>query len=776
LFPTNIEDSNGYVVVNGFNENAGNLVRKAVKSGDRIVAVGSSLGDTLWPVSTVAGVISACTARLPGQKVTIRFERPAENLLSDESPSMSLSSTSPSYAGTSTIAEKSSQTVPPEQLNLLLQRCREVLKRYWSDSRTDFVGKNDIPVLVADKVVDAVASVSGSFDAVTLSMVMNAYMSCSKPDSAIRLFQAATGYRADGSTDEIKTEISGKEKGTLVPNPSALNLYTASSVMKAFALLGNFSAAKRILSAIEGKAGDIVERKTVAQWPGAGEGGIFKADTICYNIALSASAESDNSVDEALAIFASMQPANVLNQGEAPSRDTISYNTIIAALDKEGRSVEAFEVFNEMKKALIKPDKYTYTSLVNSCSKPLDMLELLYDMKEIGVKPDIVTYNTMIRTLCNRSQWYEAKKMISEMESSGVLPNSLTYGFLMTGLMRAAKYNSCISLFESACSDPRTMPLTENVHLYTTAISAAASMKNYEKAFDLLNRMKAAGVRPNIKTTTALMGACLASNMTSLAVDIYRQINDPDDVAMCKGLEAMSRERLHDEVTLTLYDQWRKKGSALSGKQIMKLYDIQMRYALVQGNLSSARHAFQQFLNCGFIPSRAMYRTMIESLGLIPPKRNEAAAFAKEIPVEKFNFILFVLDCLRNRNLPCDGEFYASTLITSSRMGPLRRKIGSLLVEARCKEDSPLPTKSLEGSINEKGTEEKRTIGWEELLLNYDDYKLSPEVHQLPSLIVRVNTAHVRLILNAEQSVLYKGGKSRIRTITNSKRMISMER
>jgi hypothetical protein len=129
-----------------------------ILEGDRIVAVGSSVGDIMWPVSTVEGVVSACTARLPGQTVTMRFQRPMENLrlgtaddectVADEPMVVVASSTA--VAPTPT---KTTTAMTYEQEKQLLQRRCDVLKRYWSDSKTDFVGRNDIPALVADKVV-----------------------------------------------------------------------------------------------------------------------------------------------------------------------------------------------------------------------------------------------------------------------------------------------------------------------------------------------------------------------------------------------------------------------------------------------------------------------------------------------------------------------------------------------------------------------------------------------------------------------------------------------
>jgi pentatricopeptide repeat protein len=749
------EDKEGYVVVTGFSEKASNLALKGVQIGDRIVAVGSSVGDIMWPVSTVEGVVSACTARLPGQTVTMRFQRPMENLrlgtaddectVADEPMVVVASRTAVAPTPTKTT------TMTYEQEKQLLQRCCDVLKRYWSDSKTDFVGKNDIPALVADKVVDAVASASVSFDAVTLSMVMNAYLTCNQPDNAIRVFEASTGFSADGSDDSPNIVITGKERGTLLAKTDSLNLFTASSAMHAFAMKGDSSSAMRILAALEGQGGTTVDDKVVATWPRAGVAGSIQPDTISYNIALSAAAASINGATDLFAIFSGMSDGK--SRGRRPARDIVSYNTVIAFLDGAGRSEEAFEVFSAMKQAGIKPDKFTYTSLVNSCSKPIDMQELLYDMKEVGVKPDIVTYNTMIRTLCDRLQWYEAKKMILDMEASGIAPNAMTYSFLMTGLLKAEKYSACLSLFESACADSRTMALTENVYLYTTAISAAASLRNHEKAFHLVNRMKAAGVRPNMKTMSALMSACLSSNMTSLAVEVYKQIENPDAKAMCNGLAAMCYEGAFDDVSVALFDQWRSRDSVMSGKQVMEVYSIMMRQVTEQGDWVAARSAFRQFLSCGFIPSKTMYQNIIEGLGLTPPRKRDLP-FAKDIPLERFNFLLFVLDAIRDRNLSCDGGFYSAVLQCSSRMGGLRRKMGSLLAEARALSE----TTNLINDDHEKTSEIVR-VGWEDLLVHYDDYKELTNV-KLPHLSVNVHKNMIRQVLFAEQLVTHNGRKS----------------
>ena len=59
----------GYLIseVTGFTENAPTLVQYAVQVGDLVVAVDSTLGSCMWPVSMVEGLILAVTSGLPGQ-------------------------------------------------------------------------------------------------------------------------------------------------------------------------------------------------------------------------------------------------------------------------------------------------------------------------------------------------------------------------------------------------------------------------------------------------------------------------------------------------------------------------------------------------------------------------------------------------------------------------------------------------------------------------------------------------------------------------------------
>lgn len=752
------ESEDGYVEVTGFTDSASTLVQYAVKVGDRVLAVDSSLGDRMWPVSTVEGVISAVTSRLPGQQITFRFERPLDlnTPMSDEPVTI--------RSRKVTAATGAAPAVEQEEL---LRRCREVIKRYTvadEPTKEKFVNKYAVPGLVADKVVDALASAGTKVDAVTLSMIMCAYLSCRQPQKAIEVFEAAVGIHASGSDAKATVVIKGKNDALLAPNVVALDNYTASALLKAHAMNGDLSSVRRVLAALGGRDDSTVDGLKVGSWPGTGPEGSLQPNTMCYNIAISALADSktENSLYLAMQIFDSMtEPGR--NGGVAPSKSLVTYNVIINALTSRRRFEEAIDVFYGMKRVGITPDKFSYTSLVKAivAMSEGDLEEFFYDMKEQGVSPDPILFNTVIKSLCEQKKIVAAKKVIVQMESSGVAPDSMTYGLLMKGLLDTGNPSAALTLFETACSDRRTVALTENVYLYTTAISAAAAVADHERALELLARMNGLGISPNLKTMTALVGACLASGMPDLAYDIYKRISKPDGYAMLQGIQALCGFRKVKEAFEILRS---KESRAMSGKQRMFAYKSMMESTLERGDYDMARDVFGDILRTGAIPSKAIYESIFETLKLFPSRKNTGGlppvVHLDKESSSKFQFLLFVLDSIMARNLPCEGPLYSAILSYGSQLGSLPRKLATLMVSARATDIAS--TKEI---VQRSEVEITRvSSSWEELFLRYDELKSQlrgDEPSSLPPVSVRVNSRDMPKVLRSEKSLSYAKRKPR---------------
>jgi pentatricopeptide repeat protein len=801
-----VETEDGYVEIVGFTSKASKLVRYAVKVGDRVLAVDSSLGDRMWPVSTVEGVISSVTARLPGQQITFRFERSSNtdiinNNINNENDatttavtastiSAMVDATVQSEAGVLVAARSNSTLLNIEDTATistvgmdeeLLQRCQEIMKRYKNDEK--YVNKFELPRVVADKVVGARASAETQVDSVTLSMILTAYLSCKQPKMAIRVFEAAVGLRADGTNGKVETTdmsttasddpLMGKEGKQIVQNIEALDIFTISALLKAHAMNGDLLAVQTVLSALVGRGGTEMNGVEVALWPETGPYGSLQPDNHCYNIAISAAGNSDtdNGLELALQFFDTLSnPVNNNNKYENRNirrieKDVVSYNSVLKALANYGKFEEAIETFYQMKKAGIKPDKYTYTALAKSVIvvDDKDVEELLYDMKEEGVKSDVKTFNTIIRYLCEQKKLNAAKKVVSWMEKSGLHPDSWTYSFLMNGLLQSGNPSGALALFETACSDKRTAGLTENVYLYTTAMTSAAAIGDHTRALELLSRMNALGIKPNIKTMTALLSACLSAEEPELAVEIFRRIPNPDPYAVTKGLLALSQAGKGNEALIMLSEKDTVAGS-IQGKQLNNIYESLFQKSIKENDYMQARQVLKSLLGKGNIPSKVIFQNIFDSMGLTLSKGLSQSSVGlvnpkslNEEDAEKFEFLLFLVDSLSGRNLPCEAPLYATILSFGHHLGGLPKKISALMVSAKA--HSGLYAEKNMKFIDEERCETTSCLigGWEDLFQSFDELRIQIDgPSSLPELQVRISSRELSRVLTAEKNLSYR--------------------
>mmetsp|Transcript_22966 Transcript_22966/g.49697 ORF Transcript_22966/g.49697 Transcript_22966/m.49697 type:complete len:1104 (+) Transcript_22966:265-3576(+) len=775
----NVEDADdGYVTITGISNKAASVVKDNLCVGDRVVSVESLLGSQMWDVSSADGLTSAVISRLPGQPVRILFERVGEleevttaNEQPPEAATMSFSDAVGGFrqAGKSVFAsESSASTATPTQAQsavtqsasdkMLLSRSRDLLRTYITRNE---VTKN---VKVADRVLEAVMDASAVLDGKTLNLIMKAYNTCNNAEKAIQTFEEVFGLAGDGSEKEVE-QIHG---GKLSADISALNIFSITALLRAHAIRGDYESALRVLAAVEGDAEFSIKGKKSRTWSGKGDPLNMLPDTRCYNVALAAAAKrgTKEGLRAAMEIFDSMPNPSLSNPPLGkPAKNLVTFNTMIDAFANAGQYQNADGVFQSLKDSSLRPDIVSYTTLIKASIKSGNLdkaFDILDDMKWIGIQPDIVSYNNIIESLCNANKLFEAKDLVNEMEMTSVSPDSMTYGLLMKGLMRANKPGPCLTLFESACADSRTTELTENVQLYTTAISAAAALGDHERALDLVSRMNRAGVKPNKKTLTALMGACIAGRKYSAAADIFSKIKNPDSYSISVGLKAMCLAEKFDAALELITDE-RSGQKTLNGKQVMSGYNILIQEALYSGEFDVAREAMSGLLRAGYIPSKLTFRAMIEGMSLQTDMAYSSEAMRKRTDPQpsdgKFEFLLFVLDSLEGRKLTVDSAFYTSILILGAQTGGLQKRISSLLTQSRKSGNQMEITLSEPESSEDESS--RHITSWEDLLENYASYKEEAASSDIfPT--IRVSSKDLGRVLAAEQTVAYRGQTIRV--------------
>jgi len=211
-------------------------------------------------------------------------------------------------------------------------------------------------------------------------------------------------------------------------------------------------------------------------------------------------------------------------------------------------------------------------------------------------------------------------------------------------------------------------------------------------------------------------------------------------------------------------------------------------------------------LQNGYIPSKSTYKTILEGLSIKLPygsyRRNNkteiedpasVSMLRQKLPIPRqqneiqgkkhayFEFLLFVLDSVTNRNIAIDAMFYSSVVLEGKRLGGLPRKFASLLVDARkitlnqSNSGGDIRTnvffKADENSqhCNEKQIDEVSSASehplitsWEELFQHWDILKKRLDNEEsLPRLEVRIGNRDIRTVLFSEQNTFsYRSKKN----------------
>ncbi|KAK4791029.1 hypothetical protein SAY86_031442 [Trapa natans] len=127
------------------------------------------------------------------------------------------------------------------------------------------------------------------------------------------------------------------------------------------------------------------------------------------------------SIEEALQIFREM-----------PTKDIVSWNSMIAGHAQFGQATQAIGLFEDMKQRNVKPDRITFLGILSSC-RHAGLLELgkyhFDSMVRHGVEPELGHYSCIVDLLGRSQKLEEAQSFIQRMPMS---PNAVIWGSLLS--------------------------------------------------------------------------------------------------------------------------------------------------------------------------------------------------------------------------------------------------------------------------------------------------------------------------------------------------------
>lgn len=185
-------------------------------------------------------------------------------------------------------------------------------------------------------------------------------------------------------------------------------------------------------------------------------------------------------IDLAMKIFAKM----VL-------RDLISWNTIIMGLARNGRVVETLDIFHELLKNGLQPDRITLEGVLLACSYGgfvNEGLKIFSSMeKEYGTVPNEEHYACVIDMMARACKLKEATEIIEKMPHE---PNAL----ILETLLRASLNNGELKLAEKLAE--QLMELDPHFYLPYTVLASTYEMRGkWERVVRVMKAVRERGVK-----------------------------------------------------------------------------------------------------------------------------------------------------------------------------------------------------------------------------------------------------------------------------------------
>ncbi|KAL2316517.1 hypothetical protein Fmac_030393 [Flemingia macrophylla] len=288
-------------------------------------------------------------------------------------------------------------------------------------------------------------------------------------------------------------------------------------------------------------------------------------NVVTYTTLLKALMQS-NMVTRAFRLFSVM-----LSAGQIP--DLHLCNVLIDCLSKAGRCQDAIQVFLGLSERNLKPDSYTFTSLLtaiclsrmfyllpelimvsrqidadlvfcNALLSSLTKAELpalavrFYDhMIDEGFVPDKYTFSGLLSALCAARRFDEAVNVYRGLVMSYHHTDAHIHTVIAGELTKAGKYHEAASVFKFAVMNK--YPL-DNV-AYTVGICALLRGGRTLEACTLYDQMKDNGLKPGVHTCNMILFAfCKERDLQMIKqilqemVDLRIQLSDKNFFNLCK--------------------------------------------------------------------------------------------------------------------------------------------------------------------------------------------------------------------------------------------------
>jgi pentatricopeptide repeat protein len=349
--------------------------------------------------------------------------------------------------------------------------------------------------------------------------------------------------------------------------------------------------------------------------------------------------------------------------------DTYLCNQIVGAFIKKERIDSAMGVLQLMNKRGLKPDAYTYSSLLNGCSKTSSLKygKMIHaQILQSGVKQNVITSNALIKLYVKCGCINDAMDVFKTMIQEGLELDNFTYSTLLAACANTGDHERGMIVYENMVRSN----IKQDLITKRTLIRLFTKCHLLDLAMTVFKSMIQEHLSLDVQTCSILISACAdASDMEDgkFIHDYMKKTKMPMDVILATNLiKLYCKCRCLDDAMLLLEDMLKTSLkpdyhtytiilSACSEMRALehgKYIHMQMKQSGMMHDVIVLNSLLKMYVNCNeFDEAIAAFRIMIQAR-VVPDNRTYSILFAG-VTEDSFNNGKFVLThMLQNGTIP----------------------------------------------------------------------------------------------------------------------------
>eukprot|EP01018_Ginkgo_biloba_P014954 Gb_36806 [translate_table: standard] len=306
-------------------------------------------------------------------------------------------------------------------------------------------------------------------------------------------------------------------------------------------------------------------------------------------------------------------------------RNLITWNAMIAGYSQNGHGYEALKVFNEMQLAGLKPDGFTFGSVLNACAC-LESVEKGKEVHNCIVKTGsevlvMVVENALVDMYAKCRSMHDANKVFQKMPERDVV----SWTAMLTGYAQNGYGEEALKFF----SQMRLAGMKPNQYTFASALVACASLAALQHGKQIHNHIIKTGFESHACVASALVDMYAKCGSIVNARQVFDKTPDADVVmwtAIIAGcaLHGFSKDALH------LFKQMQQAGTKPNHVTFICVLSACSHVGLVEEGI----HYFDSMSQShGVIPKLEHYACIVDLLGRAG-RLDEAEDFINNMPFD----------------------------------------------------------------------------------------------------------------------------------------------